>query len=300
MTTDSLGVWLFGRRAGTLERSSPSEIRYTPSLDEPLTVASSGLAPWPVELTRNWFDGLLPEGDRRTRVAARFGLRPEDTFGLLAEIGWECAGAVAVLPDGRSPADGTYQVIDDAGVGERLDDLPSRAIHPYPETRTAGLARFGGRGGVGSRSSPSCHRVVRGDGCRRSGVSTCDHRQALRPRVSRRSRHSSPSGGPLPSPGATTRRKICATPASRRGSFPGPAGADPGSARDGPAARTSQAPQADHGVDRDAKRRRSCQEPVVSSDDNSVRLSPIYDVAPTTAFCRARPRSVCRSVVSPI
>ena len=75
-------------------------------------------------------DGLLPEGDRRARLAARFGLRPEDTFGLLGEIGWECAGAVAVLPEGQSPASGRYEPIDDAGVAERLDALPSIDLDP--------------------------------------------------------------------------------------------------------------------------------------------------------------------------
>ena len=99
------------RRVGTLEKTGSGDLLYAPGVDVPLTVAASGLATWSPQLTRNWFDGLLPEGDRRVRLAARFGLRSEDTFGLLAEIGWECAGAVAVLPDGRSPTSGRYEPI---------------------------------------------------------------------------------------------------------------------------------------------------------------------------------------------
>ena len=128
--TSTLAVWMSDRRVGTLERTAAGDLVYSPDLDASLTVAASGLATWSSQLTRNWFDGLLPEGDRRTRLAARFGLRSEDTFGLLGEIGWECAGAIAVLPEGRSPASGSYQPIDDAGVAERLDALPSMDLDP--------------------------------------------------------------------------------------------------------------------------------------------------------------------------
>ncbi len=114
------------RSRGRLRATSST----APEIDASLTVAASGLATWSPQLTRNWFDGLLPEGDRRVRLAARFGLRSEDTFGLLAEIGWECAGAVAVLPEGRSPTSGRYEPIDDAGVAERLDALPSIDLDP--------------------------------------------------------------------------------------------------------------------------------------------------------------------------
>src|SRR5664280_3762386 len=104
--TSTLAVWMSDRRVGTLEKTPAGDLLYSPDIDVTLTVAAAGLGTWSPQLTRNWFDGLLPEGDRRARLAARFGLRAEDTFGLLAEIGWECAGAVAVLPEGRSPSSG--------------------------------------------------------------------------------------------------------------------------------------------------------------------------------------------------
>ncbi len=126
--TAALAVWLEGRRIGTLDRVPRRGFQYVPGVDERLTVAAAGMTAWSPELTRNWFDGLLPEGDRRARVARRFDVRPEDTFGLLAQIGWECAGAVAILPEGRSPDDGRYEAIDDTAVGQRLDDLPSRDL----------------------------------------------------------------------------------------------------------------------------------------------------------------------------
>ena len=163
--TSTLAVWLSDRQVGTLEKTGSGDLVYTPGVDVPLTVAASGLATWSPQLTRNWFDGLLPEGDRRVRLAARFGLRSEDTFGLLAEIGWECAGAVAVLPDGRSPTSGRYEPIDDAGVAERLDALPSIDLDPDDAIRMSLggaqdkllLARIAQRWALPIDGAPSTH-----------------------------------------------------------------------------------------------------------------------------------------------
>ena len=133
--TDLLAVWLHGSRVGSIEQGRDREFRYVPDQDAPLSVAASGRAPWSPELTRNWFDGLLPEEGRRARLAARFGLRAEDTFGLLAQVGWECAGAVAVLPEGAHPSDGRYDLVSDSSIGEQLDGLPSLAEIPDSEIR---------------------------------------------------------------------------------------------------------------------------------------------------------------------
>ena len=163
--TSTLAVWLSDRRVGTLERTAAGDLVYSPGIASPLTVAASGLATWSPRLTRNWFDGLLPEGDRRVRLAARFGLRSEDTFGLLGEIGWECAGAVAVLPEGQSPASGRYEPIDDAGVAERLDALPSIDLDPDDAIRMSLggaqdkllLARIAQRWALPIDGAPSTH-----------------------------------------------------------------------------------------------------------------------------------------------
>jgi serine/threonine-protein kinase HipA len=133
--SELLAVWLDGRRVGAIEQDRNRDIRYVPERDAPLSVAAAGLSPWSTDLTLNWFDGLLPEEGRRARLAARLGLRTEDTFGLLAQVGWECAGAVAVLPEGVDPQDGTYRKVSDAVVGEHLDVLPSLADTPDSEIR---------------------------------------------------------------------------------------------------------------------------------------------------------------------
>lgn len=127
MTAD-LTVWLGDEQVGRLGRVGRRfQIRYTARSDATalLTVAPEGMdAAWTPGFTRAWFDNLLPEEARRTAAEAEHRVERGDTFGLLAAIGWECAGAVSVLPQGRLPASGSYEVLDDEAVWERLDALP--------------------------------------------------------------------------------------------------------------------------------------------------------------------------------
>ncbi len=126
---ERLAVTLNGATAGHLERTGRRSTRFVPDPGGPsLTVATIGAGPWMPELTRAWFEGLLPEGETRIRAAARFGVRPEDWFALLADIGWECAGAVSVHPEGSPTQPMGYQPLTDAEVGERLDALPGRPL----------------------------------------------------------------------------------------------------------------------------------------------------------------------------
>lgn len=56
--------------------------------------------PFADALTRTWFGNLLPEGDVLTAVARRLGRSTGDIFGLLVDLGGECAGAVSLIPPG--------------------------------------------------------------------------------------------------------------------------------------------------------------------------------------------------------
>jgi serine/threonine-protein kinase HipA len=123
---DRLVVWLGDEPVGDLLRIRSNELRFTRrDAARSLTVAPDGDATtWTPSFTRAWFDGLLPEEGRRTVAEAEHGIARGDSFGLLAAIGWECAGAVSVLPEGRLPASGTYEPLADGDVWERLDSLP--------------------------------------------------------------------------------------------------------------------------------------------------------------------------------
>ncbi len=51
-----------------------------------------------------FFDNLLPDSDViRQRVRSRFHTRSGDAFDLLEAIGRDCAGALQLLPEGKSP-----------------------------------------------------------------------------------------------------------------------------------------------------------------------------------------------------
>jgi serine/threonine-protein kinase HipA len=49
----------------------------------------------------DFFENMLPEGPALTRMATLAGVRPVDTYGILAAFGRDCAGAVMLLPNGE-------------------------------------------------------------------------------------------------------------------------------------------------------------------------------------------------------
>lgn len=129
---------LFDRPAGTLWREDGLDVpedwrfRYDAAyLDTPSAIPLSYSLPlrtavFAGAVVRNWFCNLLPEGLVREAIVQRLRLTPRDDLALLAAIGGECAGAVAVLPDGMVPAPAQADPIDlevllgaaDAALGE--------------------------------------------------------------------------------------------------------------------------------------------------------------------------------------
>ncbi|MEZ5443210.1 MAG: type II toxin-antitoxin system HipA family toxin [Lysobacterales bacterium] len=111
-----LKVSLFDRPAGTLWREdgldAPEDWRFrydAAYVDAPSAVPLSCSLPLRSDrfegaVVRNWFCNLLPEGLVRDAIVQRLRLPQRDDLALLAAIGGECAGAVAVLPDGAAPA----------------------------------------------------------------------------------------------------------------------------------------------------------------------------------------------------
>lgn len=142
-----LDVLLHGQLTGRIEihRNRSATFSYTPEtvtdhagqplLSCSLPVAAERVGPVP---TRNWFANLLPEGEQRAAAAAAAGVPAYDDFALLEAIGWECAGAVAVGPEGFKPnRGGHYQPLTDDEVAARLDTLPQWPVAGGGEVRSS-------------------------------------------------------------------------------------------------------------------------------------------------------------------
>ncbi len=150
MTTSSgdpvADVWLGDRLVGELrQRRGKVRFAYTTSVAAEFPgrlVLSTALPvqpePFPADLTLAWFSGLLPEGQARLAAADMVGVASTDVFGLLREIGWECAGAVAVVPPGQVPPIGqsaqTRPVTADQ-IAQRLRALPAHPFEALDEIR---------------------------------------------------------------------------------------------------------------------------------------------------------------------
>src|SRR5258708_6726634 len=111
--------------------------------------------------SRFFFDNLLPEGRALSDIARQHDLQDNDTAGLLAEIGAECAGAVGVVREG-APAPkhpgrfpDHYRAVSDEQLGEILKNLVE-GRHPLPRDAQDML-----RGGVQSKTAV----LVDKDGC---------------------------------------------------------------------------------------------------------------------------------------
>lgn len=81
-----------------------------------------------------FFEGLLPEGLVRERIATRLRLDPADVFGLLREIGRDCAGALSIVPEGTDLAVAAEDIewLDAAQLEERVGELAERPLAVEP------------------------------------------------------------------------------------------------------------------------------------------------------------------------
>ena len=154
---DTLEIWLYGTRIAEVERNLKSRLslRFTDEADRRFGLSSPVLSlsmlvrrePYPNAVTRNFLDGLLPEGDSRDRIARELDLRKDDTFGLLAELGRDCAGALVVQPSARPRPDpvslGHAHAIDADEVARRIEQLGTSplGVDQYVRLSLAGVQR---------------------------------------------------------------------------------------------------------------------------------------------------------------
>ena len=111
---DRLVAWLYDTPIAILARGPEFRIRLewhpegverwglgSPALSVGLPIGAS-VGPQDLRAL-DFFENILPEGPALDRMAALAGVRPVDTYGILAAFGHDCAGAIMVLPDGERP-----------------------------------------------------------------------------------------------------------------------------------------------------------------------------------------------------
>lgn len=81
------------------------------------------------ETTRPFFENLLPEGEIRAAIAKLKRVSERNTFGLLGEIGGDCAGAVSLWPIGAiPPRNAGYEPLSDQRLQEVLSEMQQRPL----------------------------------------------------------------------------------------------------------------------------------------------------------------------------
>ena len=139
--TDELAVWLHGDRVATIDqhRGRPSLIytadalsRYelgTPLLSLSLPVSERR---YTQGVVRPFIDGLLPEGESRKSIARDVGVRADDTYGLIRELGRDCAGAVVIQPADEpappAPMTATAEALTSDDVARLVSNLRSAPL----------------------------------------------------------------------------------------------------------------------------------------------------------------------------
>jgi serine/threonine-protein kinase HipA len=134
--TDRLLVLLYGDVIGVLEREDAGDaatFAYSASYAADGEVALSARLPirqaaFAAERVEPYLAGLLPENaETRALWASRLDADPDDAFAMLAQMGWDCPGAVQFCREEEldslleQPSD--YMPVDDADIAERLRNL---------------------------------------------------------------------------------------------------------------------------------------------------------------------------------
>jgi serine/threonine-protein kinase HipA len=133
----TLGVYWDGRLIGRLTRTSERSREYSFEYTDPSRAISLSLPAdresfSPAE-TRPFFEALLPEGAIRDQIASQFKLAPGDSYGLLAELGRDCAGALQVVAEKRMSEPPSVRWLTPEQLGELIEDLPRRPLGVRPE-----------------------------------------------------------------------------------------------------------------------------------------------------------------------
>jgi len=135
-----LNVWFFGECVGVLTQDEGYlSFQYLPTwlesknakpLSQSLPLRTE---PFDDKISKPFFAGLLPEGDKRAAVANILRVSSKNDFALLDGIGGECAGALILLEPGQTPpveahASDSIEWLKEDQLIAVLEKLPKRPL----------------------------------------------------------------------------------------------------------------------------------------------------------------------------
>jgi serine/threonine-protein kinase HipA len=132
-----LAVHLSGERAGRLIRKDNGNLQFRydagysgPPISWALPIQEDA---HPHAVCRAVFGGLLPEGDGREALARNLGISAANDYGLLEEVGGDCAGAIALLQPGSDlPTVPEMRWLDMTELDDILRELPQQPLAADP------------------------------------------------------------------------------------------------------------------------------------------------------------------------
>ncbi len=112
-----LDVYLRSQKVGVLQQSTDATLSFTYDTDYYQSDAATAISVsmplsghfYDNSIAKPYFSGLLPDESARRRLADALGVSDTNAFGLLEIIGGECAGALALYPDGQTPTTQTQK-----------------------------------------------------------------------------------------------------------------------------------------------------------------------------------------------
>ena len=138
--TRALDIWWDTKLVGQLTQDGHGELGFAyadewleresaPALSASLPERAE---PYSRRECRPFFGGLLPEEGQRDAAARALGVSPQNDFALLEHLGGEVAGALQLLPPGKTPtapiSDQRPEPLNEAGLIRVLDALPVRPL----------------------------------------------------------------------------------------------------------------------------------------------------------------------------
>jgi serine/threonine-protein kinase HipA len=128
----SLGVYWGEIEAGRLERVPDGAGDYTFAYTDAARPISLSLplerGSFDAAASAPFFEGLLPEGAVREQLARQLKLAPGDTYGMLAAIGRDCAGALQILEHERRAQAPSVDWLDAGELDELIRELPRHPL----------------------------------------------------------------------------------------------------------------------------------------------------------------------------